>query len=293
MADKAGMIRRLLSLALLIAASLNASAADDWQDPANARPLQPGLADCAAQSGPERVLPLPRPPTSGSALAEYWRRAGFQRIWGVDDNLVLQTDGSLRLRFPRGSYVPGARDAPRGGAGFLAPLLQGHQARQGCLSYQLRVPADFDFVRGGKLPGLYGGQAPSGGEAVDGHSGFSVRLMWRSGGQLEAYAYVANAPSGRYASIARGAARLEREVWVQLSQEIILNDPQRDDGVVRLWVNGQLVLERRDIAFRRDAKLNIDGLMFSSFFGGNDPGWASPRDQELRFRDFSLRWRSP
>jgi len=280
----------LLSLALFAA---KVSAADHWQDPATAKPLMADLPDCSTQAGTAFELPLPKPPTPGSSLAEFWKRAGFARIWGVEENLILQTDGSLRLRFPRGSYVPGAPDAPRGGAGFLAPLLRGRHAEQACLSYQLRVPTGFDYVRGGKLPGLYGGQAPSGGEAVDGHSGFSVRLMWRSGGQLEAYAYVANAPSGRYASIARGAASLRSDAWLKLSEEIILNDPDRDNGLLRLWVEGQLVLERRDLAFRRDASLRIDGLMFSSFFGGNDPSWASPRDQELRFREFSLRSRAP
>ncbi len=49
-------------------------------------------------------------------------------------------------------------------------------------------PTGFNFVKGGKLPGLYGGKAScTGGDpAVD---CFSTRLMWRAEGQGELYLY--------------------------------------------------------------------------------------------------------
>ena len=51
-------------------------------------------------------------------------------------------------------------------------------ARNVSLSYSVFFPADFDFVLGGKLPGLNGGHGGcSGGKSAD--SCFSTRLMVR------------------------------------------------------------------------------------------------------------------
>lgn len=57
------------------------------------------------------------------------------------------------------------------------------------LKYSVFFPAGFEFVKGGKLPGLYGGKTGcTGGDlAID---CFSTRLMWREAGQGELYLYV-------------------------------------------------------------------------------------------------------
>lgn len=56
------------------------------------------------------------------------------------------------------------------------------------LSYELAFDAGFDWVKGGKLPGLRGGPNPdgcSGGNQPNGSDCFSTRLMWRTNGQGE------------------------------------------------------------------------------------------------------------
>ena len=61
--------------------------------------------------------------------------------------------------------------------------------------------AEFEFVKGGKLPGLYGGHSRwrwgwggrcrcSGGAEVG--DCWSLRFMWRRDGQGEVYAYLPN-----------------------------------------------------------------------------------------------------
>jgi hypothetical protein len=226
---------------------------------------------------------------NGTELAGLWRAAGFERLWGVAENLSLVAGEPpvLRLRYPAGSYAPSATDAPRGGAGFLAPLLKSQAASttRACLHYEIRVPEGFRYAKGGKLPGLYGGDAPSGGQSA-GEGGFSMRLMWRAQGALEAYAYVAGLKPG--SSIGRGSASLAPGRWTAIDLEISLNDPQRANGWLRLSVDGRLAIERQDLRYRDSAAIGIDGLMFSSFFGGDDPGWASPVDQAIEFRDFVL-----
>ena len=56
------------------------------------------------------------------------------------------------------------------------------------LSYEVAFDSSFDFVKGGKLPGLRGGPDPdgcSGGSAANGTNCFSSRLMWRTDGAGE------------------------------------------------------------------------------------------------------------
>ena len=56
------------------------------------------------------------------------------------------------------------------------------------LSYELAFDAGFDWVKGGKLPGLRGGPNPdgcSGGNEPNGTDCFSTRLMWRQNGAGE------------------------------------------------------------------------------------------------------------
>jgi hypothetical protein len=81
---------------------------------------------------------------------------------------------------------------PLGGASFYAPVPGAARARALCLRYEVRFQEGFEFGKGGKLPGLYAGDAPSGGEAVTGANGWTVRLMWRRGGEGELYEYVAS-----------------------------------------------------------------------------------------------------
>src|SRR4029434_11179213 len=49
-----------------------------------------------------------------------------------------------------------------GGLVFRAPLPQGNTIASVLLSYWLKFDKDFDWVKGGKLPGLCGGECPTG-----------------------------------------------------------------------------------------------------------------------------------
>src|SRR5262249_9261724 len=92
-----------------------------------------------------------------------------KRHWGLA-NLEVIDDPSgtfpkvFRIRYPRGSASPTVtRDtnAPVGGAQFYATL--GLPPRNSLhLRYYVRFAEDFDFVKGGKLPGLFGGTVQSG-----------------------------------------------------------------------------------------------------------------------------------
>lgn len=216
-------------------------------------------------------------------------------VWGLRENVSVESYGPtsafLRVRYPEGSYVPSADAAPVGGAGFRVPLVSQHGgSRRACLSYSVRFASDFAFARGGKLPGLYGGEAPSGGDRVNADTGFSTRLMWREDGEGEVYAYVMNKDGPYGKSIGRGSWRFHPERWYRIDQEVVLNAPSRPDGQLRVWINGRQVLDRDDIRYRGVSEIGVDGLMFSTFFGGGDPNWASPKHQSADFTGFKVRW---
>ncbi|KIM29137.1 polysaccharide lyase family 14 protein [Serendipita vermifera MAFF 305830] len=170
---------------------------------------------------------------------------------------------ALQVSYPRGSYSPSHR--PRGGTDFYAtpsfytsdenmdlnpgsreniPSLR--DANNVTLSYSVFFPTTFDFVKGGKLPGLYGGHEKcSGGD--DGLDCFSTRLMWRGGGKGELYldqqppALCSTPPrsvcdSAYGLSIGRGSFVFERGMWTHVSQTVWLNTPGLANGGFTLQV---------------------------------------------------------
>ena len=90
----------------------------------------------------------------------------------------------LQLLYPENSINPGTK--PQGGAEFYATPLAMQNANNVSLEYSIFFPADYNWVLGGKLPGLYGGHTGcSGGN--DALTCFSTRLMWRQKGMGELY----------------------------------------------------------------------------------------------------------
>lgn len=98
-------------------------------------------------------------------------------LWSTDEN-------TMQVKFPAGSVNPS--NTPRGGADFYAAPLDLSKASNVTLEYSVFFPHDFDFVKGGKLPGLYGGhEGCSGGD--DASDCWSTRMMWRKDGAGELY----------------------------------------------------------------------------------------------------------
>nr|WP_299242380.1 hypothetical protein [uncultured Halomonas sp.] len=216
-----------------------------------------------------------------------------QKNWGLDKNVTLLSPAesgldtsSLRVSYPAGTSSPS--DQGEGGAGFYASLKELQGAERACLRYKIRFEPGFDFVKGGKLPGLYGGGAPSGGEEVSGEGGFSMRFMWRENGQGELYEYIVNMDQEYGLSVGRGEWYFPTGQWVTVEQELILNDPDRENGIARVWIDGQPILEQQNIVYRRTDDVTIDGVMFSTFFGGNGEEWRTPRDQVADFGAFEI-----
>ena len=258
------------------------------------------LAQAACLATPE-----PQSQSSQGPAASAWS-SNFERInwvsewtpkqkgsFGLDNTTVEddpQSPGGrfLRVRYYKGGASPSASrrvGVKEGGAQLLGQLPGGPTDRL-FLRYFVRFASDFDFVKGGKLPGFYGGTNISGGNVPNGTDGFSTRFMWRTEGQGEVYVYMPS--STKFGtSLGRGSFRFAPGKWHCIEQELSLNTPGQADGQVRVWLDSQAVFEQQQLFFRSVPDLRIEGVFFSTFFGGGDPSWAPPRDTHADFAAFA------
>ena len=242
--------------------------------------------------------------SQGQARAAFHWRSQFdqglrdwgplQHHWGLDNHRWVIEQGVagqvLRVLIRAGSIDPATmvrRGQPRSGSGFKASLIPGG-ADAATLRYRVRFPVDFDFVRGGKLPGLFGGLGNSGGHIPQGDEGFSLRLMWRERGAGEVYAYIPSS-RGYGTSFLRGAFHFQPGLWHQVTQHAQMNTPGQADGFVAIELDGRPMVRQDGIMFRQGDLLRITGVFFDCFFGGNDDSWAARADTHVDFAEFALR----
>lgn len=262
------------------------------------------LAACSASSGTagnpgHGAAPTTGVPLSGDAAA-VTRFFGSRLLargggsFGLSRaELLARPHGALgrvlRVRYPARSASPTvARQygRPEGGAQIYLRLLSGPVDRLH-LRYYVRFPEDFEFVRGGKLPGLYGGKVTSGRHIPDGENGLSTRYMWRPGGSAEVYAYLPTSVA-HGTSLGRGDWHWPVGRWTCVEQAVRLNAPGRSNGTVSVLLNGRHVMSHGGLEFRTTRRLCIEGVFFSTFFGGSDPSWATPRSQYADFAAFAV-----
>jgi len=247
--------------------------------------------------------------TNGTVMAEVFR-ADFSKSslsaafgnsgvsYGNQNVILWASGGGIDVIYPAGSYKPSA--SPQGGFG----LYTNHKlTSQAVFQYGVYFPAGFNFVKGGKLPGLYGGKRScSGGDPA--YDCFSTRLMWRENGLGELYLYAnreaqdpaicqnpANYCNPEFGwSLNKGAFRFPANAWTNVEERVVLNTPGQRNGQLVIRINGQEVIRYNNIVFRiaQYPNMAIDGLDVETFFGGGSPDWATPTRQVTKFRDFIL-----
>ncbi|TFK19740.1 hypothetical protein FA15DRAFT_723298 [Coprinopsis marcescibilis] len=286
-------------------------------------PLSQGLSSWSTSNTVQNSLPLSNQTLNPTKVA-----SGLPLIYTPAPSSNPNSQ-SLLVHYPTGSYRLGAD--PRGGISFYTSgptSFDFTSAKEATFAYAVFFPSDFDFVKGGKLPGLYGGNSDDEAYTCSGGSRstacFSTRLMWRRNGQGEIYAYFpsydapgfeanaqlcpANATStssttttspttqkGNFCddtfgiSLGRGNFTFPTGAWTTVAQRVRLNDAGQANGQVELFVDGKSVIKTSGIILR-DVSGNgrIRGLQVQSFFGGNTADWATPKDQNTYLGDFSV-----
>jgi hypothetical protein len=88
-------------------------------------------------------------------------------------------------------------------------------------------------------------------------------------------------------SLGRGSWSFARDRWQCIEQELVLNTPSKPDGVVRVWLDGEPVYANDRLFIRTVPTLQIEGIFFSTFFGGGDASWAPDLDTYADFAAFA------
>ncbi|TFK45411.1 hypothetical protein OE88DRAFT_1216631 [Heliocybe sulcata] len=208
--------------------------------------------------------------------------------------------------YPKGSINP-SNPIP-GGCGFY---LSGPKAfsdafvnaKEVVMSYEVLFEEGFEWVKGGKLPGMFGGIGDlayrcSGGRKDNRCKCFDLRLMWRQSGQGELYAYLPLTPTNASRllevpsskqnpdygfSVGRGLFNFRAGEWTTVAQRVKLNDIGHENGEVEVYINGISVIRVAGLTLRDEAASYVKGMHFQTFFGGSSPDWASPKDQKAWF----------
>jgi len=149
------------------------------------------------------------------------------------------------------------------------------------VSYEVAFDAGFDWVKGGKLPGLRGGlnsTGCSGGNEATGLDCFSTRLMWRKNGAGEVYAYIPtpnglcdekniNCNSDFGISISRGSFGFVSGQWNRITLLVRLNDPPNvANGNIQLYYNDLQAVNQQNLQIRSSSSVSANGFYFSTFF---------------------------
>ena len=255
---------------------------------------------------------------SGATLSVYSKLPS----WGLKNVQVMQSnaqngvsphgDGYLRVLYPAGSANPGSSPPlPLGGAQFYSQLI--NISTPITLSYFVRFPLNFpfDFVNPttsdpytlGKLPGLYGGKGNTGTHVPTGADGWTTRFMWcnyveptkkkvRAGGEILLFTYDSNKGTyGHSFGTNLGCNNWHFSAdnqWHNLQQTVHLNTPGVANGRIDVCYDQKLVLTQKNIMFRTVPTLNINGILFQTFFGGSGSDYATPISTYMDFADFAL-----
>ncbi len=216
-------------------------------------------------------------------------RASVVKVKSGPSDLAMQLDLTTARADDRNE------DNGREGVGFswlpraLTPV------NAACLSYSIYLPAGFQFVGGGRLPGLMGTSAlvtGSGDGATEGSSPFSMRLQWKENGSGEVLAQLQQTGEGRSLGGRKSGFVYPRGKWAQLEQEVVLNAAGKSNGIVRVWVDGTLRYEKTDVVFNQAGKSKLTGVYAEVVPTGKDFP-ASAKEQKIQMSPLEVRWNKP
>lgn len=231
----------------------------------------------------------------GSLKDDDWRNwmPGFRFAIGEEFlSVEVDEDGNSNLRH---KYVPWERGTERVVMGADLPKYTTYRITEKVF-FEPGWEWGGDTYEGGKLAfGFGGGATPSGG-IID-PAGFTARIMWRGNylgggeydgtGRFVVYSYAADRPERVGEDIFFDNYIVPIGEWIQITYEVKANSSiNKSDGHVRTWVNGELMLDNKNMGWQLAGdKPGIDTFYYSSFYGGSNPGWAPSKPTYAKVKD--------
>jgi hypothetical protein len=236
-------------------------------------------------------------PTSVAVWKENWPNCKFED--GVSEG-HLEILKQASRPYWRVTCMAGEIGPEQGGVGWRwpmdAPETNPHLRQSAELRYAIRFEPGFEFVKGGKLPGLCGGpKTITGGDTCTGYDGWSVRLMWRREGRGQAYVYHPKMKS-QYGDEFDfpDTFRFPVNQPIRVRIEVTMNSKDREDGSLRVWIGlpgqtEQLMVEQSSMLWTKDPVIGVDSVLLNVFHGGNDSSWAPSNDCFISFAEMEYR----
>lgn len=274
--------------AVLITAAALGGVVRSWFNSTSAIPCDQRYRSVMTLSVQENGAPL--------TAADLQSRFGGSDV-GLHENVeIAQASGApaplaLKVNLPKGSGAPEGGDFAVGGMRF--PWEPRAVRAQGavCLSYGLMLSADFDMSQNGVLPGIIG-------RSETGEESFAVHVAWFNTKDYGiAHKIVASAETAPAQEQAAPPFEYEARTfdipkgrWTRISQELVLNKPDASDGIMRVWVDGRLAIERTDMRFRTGTAVSIKGISASAHVLNQGLNGPAPSDSSVWFTPYELRW---
>jgi hypothetical protein len=219
--------------------------------------------------------------------------------WGILDNSRI-VEGSEDARSKHVLEVDLAKETgsghkpsqTRGGISFTwqPTEMRAEAPSVACLTYQVFLPDDFAFASGGALPGLFfGTDLDPRGEPVVG-SGAVGRIGWNREGAMTVNLQYAGKDGWQNPVVLTSKTNWPLGRWISVEEEIILNDVGKKNGVIRVWLDGELAGENAKLGLRSDPGLTMAGVLADVHFGTVSNASLAPKDLQIRLSPFVIRW---
>lgn len=122
-----------------------------WAVPPTFSDMSPFKVTAFAAGATNMAILRGSPPEAAMQSPDQVQQQAFDpSVTGWNDSV-----NCMQILYPKGSNAPS--NSPQGGTEFYAHPLDLSIAQNVTLQYSVYFSGDFDFVKGGKLPGLYGG----------------------------------------------------------------------------------------------------------------------------------------
>ena len=195
---------------------------------------------------------------------------------------ISKINDSIRVR-----YVPNEVGSPRIEALYPTPLGFKYEVT---FEYEVWFEQGFQWVKGGKLPGLRGGNPSiktTGCIRPQPKNAWSNRIMWGPKGTAILYIYD---QTRFFDNIACGISNSSNipifvpNKWINIKLYMKLNsETNKNDGIATMYIENKKIIHRPYITWY-NITTTIDHVYFSTFYGGNDYSWAPLNTTFIRFR---------
>lgn len=226
----------------------------------------------------------PSTPTAKSVWSENFEKSSVGERWfGKNYTEIRNGCGVNGSRCVRVTYNPSSEGSPRIGANKSLPA-----AREYTLNYDVMFEDGWQFVKGGKLPGL-GPTKVITGCAANQKDGWSARVMWRRNGTPVIYSYHQDR-ANRCGDDFYSSSQFDIGKYQAISLHVKVNDPGIANGVINLYLDGRKIASHQNVQLRDagGSKTEITNFLFSTFFGGSDESWAPSKTVYARFDNFAV-----